>query len=406
MRLWLGAAFALVTLITAASVYVFVDDSSGRTLQSQSADLAVGKTSSLADDLGKADKLHAANVLAEANTGNFEVWAVNRHGNALRARPGPGRRWPPSRRSGEAVRVALDNRRYSASLPGNVTVAAAPIFGKTQGERRRGGPGRAAACADPRVRPAARRPAAGAPDRDRDRGAGRLPGLLADRDPGAAAGPAPRRRWRPGNFDVPAAARGQRRDRRPDPIPGLDAGGAPQDVQPARHRARPPLGDLRRADRGGDRGRRGRRGSLHESRRRPPGPGRAARHRADPVAAARGRAAAPPRSPCSGSTAASTASRRAAFPPSTRCCSWSATAPTSSSARRPSASSSPTPRTSFATRSPGSRAGSRCCAAAPRTTRTPATASSTRLAVDAERMTRLTQSLLTLARVEAAGEQR
>src|SRR5512147_1416144 len=83
MRLWLGAAFAGVSLVTAASVYVFVDDSSGRTLQSQSADLAVGKTSSLANDLGKVDKLHAANLLAQANTGNFDVWALNRHGNAF-----------------------------------------------------------------------------------------------------------------------------------------------------------------------------------------------------------------------------------------------------------------------------------------------------------------------------------
>jgi two-component system, OmpR family, phosphate regulon sensor histidine kinase PhoR len=131
MRLWLGAAFALVTLITAASVYVFVDDSSGRTLQSQSADLAVGKTSSLADDLGKVDKLHAANVLALANTGNFEAWAVNRHGNAL----APGQDLAALAavpQKGDAVRAALDNRRYKASLPGNITVAAAPIFGKSK----------------------------------------------------------------------------------------------------------------------------------------------------------------------------------------------------------------------------------------------------------------------------------
>src|SRR3954447_434326 len=131
MRLWLGAAFPLVTLITAASVYVFVDDSSGRTLQSQSADLAVGKTASLADTLGKVDKLHAANVLLGANTGNFEAWAVDRHGNAL----APGQDLAalaavPSK--GEAVRAALGNRRYKASLPGNVTVAAAPIFGKSK----------------------------------------------------------------------------------------------------------------------------------------------------------------------------------------------------------------------------------------------------------------------------------
>ena len=59
MRLWLGAAFTVVSLITAASVYVFVDDSSGRTLQSESADLAAGKTSNLANDLSRVDKLHA-----------------------------------------------------------------------------------------------------------------------------------------------------------------------------------------------------------------------------------------------------------------------------------------------------------------------------------------------------------
>src|SRR6185295_7035337 len=128
MRLWLGAAFAGVSLITAASVYVFVDDSSGRTLQSQSADLAVGKTSSLADDLGKVDRLHAANVLVLANSGNFEAWALNRHGNAF----APGQNLAalgavPEK--SEALRVALDNRRYRASLPGNITVAAAPIFG-------------------------------------------------------------------------------------------------------------------------------------------------------------------------------------------------------------------------------------------------------------------------------------
>src|SRR4051795_11200040 len=81
MRLWLGAAFPLVPLITAASVYVFVDDSSGRTLQSESADLAVGKTSSLANELSKVDKLRARNELALANNANFEAWAINRHGN-------------------------------------------------------------------------------------------------------------------------------------------------------------------------------------------------------------------------------------------------------------------------------------------------------------------------------------
>jgi two-component system phosphate regulon sensor histidine kinase PhoR len=130
MRIWLGAAFGLVSLITAASVYVFVDDSSGRTLQSESADLAAGKTSRVADDLAKADKLHAANVLAQANSETLEAWALNRHGNPF----APGQdlaALDTVQQRGEAVRVALANRSYRASLPGNITVAAAPIFGKS-----------------------------------------------------------------------------------------------------------------------------------------------------------------------------------------------------------------------------------------------------------------------------------
>jgi two-component system, OmpR family, phosphate regulon sensor histidine kinase PhoR len=128
MRLWLGAAFALVSLITAAAVYVFVDDSSGRTLQSESEDLAVGKTASLADDLGRVDKLHAANVLAQADTTTFTAWALNRHGHPF----APGQSFAsldtlPQRP--EALHVALDGRRYKASLPHNVTISAAPIFG-------------------------------------------------------------------------------------------------------------------------------------------------------------------------------------------------------------------------------------------------------------------------------------
>jgi two-component system phosphate regulon sensor histidine kinase PhoR len=130
MRLWLGAAFALVSLITAASVYVFVDDSSGRTLQSESADLAAGKTSSVANDLSRVDKLHAANVLAQANSDTFEAWAMNRHGNPF----APGQDLAALERlqqGNEATRAALANRTYRASLPGNVTVASAPIVGKT-----------------------------------------------------------------------------------------------------------------------------------------------------------------------------------------------------------------------------------------------------------------------------------
>ena len=129
MRLWLGAAFAGVTLITAASVYVFVNDSSGRTLQSQAADLAVGRTSSVADFLAKANKGEAAPLLASANTDTFETWAVSRQGEPFAPQPAFDQ-LGTIEQSGAAVQTALTGRRYNISLPGDLTLTAAPIFGQ------------------------------------------------------------------------------------------------------------------------------------------------------------------------------------------------------------------------------------------------------------------------------------
>ena len=129
MRLWLGAAFAGVTLITAASVYVFVNDSSGRTLQSQAADLAVGRTSSVADLLAKANKGEAAPLLASANTDTFETWAVSRQGEPFAPQPAFDQ-LGTIEQSGAAVQTALTGRRYKIGLPGDLTLTAAPIFGQ------------------------------------------------------------------------------------------------------------------------------------------------------------------------------------------------------------------------------------------------------------------------------------
>jgi two-component system, OmpR family, phosphate regulon sensor histidine kinase PhoR len=128
MRLWLGAAFAGVTVITAASVYVFVNDSSGRTLQSQAADLAVGRTSSLADALGKADKGEAAPLLAAANTDAFEAWAVSRNGEPF-APQATFEELATIEQSATAVQTALTGRRYRLGLPDDLNLTAAPIFG-------------------------------------------------------------------------------------------------------------------------------------------------------------------------------------------------------------------------------------------------------------------------------------
>jgi two-component system sensor histidine kinase ResE len=128
MRLWLGAAFAGVSLITASSVYVFVDDSSNRTLSSEAADLAVGRTSSIADELSGAGPGEASKVLAEAHSETFQAFALDEArrpiapaGAAVEARAIEGNR--------EAIASALTGRRFRRELAEERTVAAAPIFG-------------------------------------------------------------------------------------------------------------------------------------------------------------------------------------------------------------------------------------------------------------------------------------
>ena len=129
MRLWLGAAFAAVTLITAASVYLFVDDSSGRTLQSQAADLAVGRTSSLADQLVGTSSGERAAILNEANSETVEVWAVDHEGGPYAEQAIAPGDLTTVEHSSEAIAAALGGRRFRQELSDDVTVAAAPIFG-------------------------------------------------------------------------------------------------------------------------------------------------------------------------------------------------------------------------------------------------------------------------------------
>jgi len=132
MRLWLAAAFAAVTLITAAAVYLFVDDSSGRTLESESANLAVGRTASLAEQVSDLNDFETAEVLNEANTDTYRVWGVSRGGGSLAGQAIAPGNIAEVEHSREAITAALDGRRYINDAAGNVTVTGSPIFGNSR----------------------------------------------------------------------------------------------------------------------------------------------------------------------------------------------------------------------------------------------------------------------------------
>jgi two-component system sensor histidine kinase ResE len=125
MRLWLGFAFALVGAITAVTVYRFVHDSNETVISERSTELAVGRTTHLADQLGKAQ--NSAEVVSASKDTGFSAWYFNRSGRlVVPRRAGPTLGQIDFRRN--AVADALMGGRFTRRAPGGVTVVAAPVY--------------------------------------------------------------------------------------------------------------------------------------------------------------------------------------------------------------------------------------------------------------------------------------
>jgi signal transduction histidine kinase len=128
MRFWLAAAFAAVGVITAASVYLFVSDASERVLDERATELALGRTVSLADQVARADDPGA--VVSGAKGEGFQAWYFGSGGRLVAPVPGgPALEAIHSRR--EAIELALNGGRYIHGLRGGeVTIVTAPVFGE------------------------------------------------------------------------------------------------------------------------------------------------------------------------------------------------------------------------------------------------------------------------------------
>jgi two-component system phosphate regulon sensor histidine kinase PhoR len=129
MRLWLGFAFAAVGLITAAAVYLLVRDSSGKSLTRSSAELAVGRTVRLTDSVADSFPIDVDKTLQGARTDGFNAWVVDSSGQLLTPDLSEGgESFSELPRQQQAVTRALNGKRFEADLPGNLTVLGAPVF--------------------------------------------------------------------------------------------------------------------------------------------------------------------------------------------------------------------------------------------------------------------------------------
>lgn len=136
MRWWLGLAFAAVGAITAAAVYAFVTDSSEEVFGDRATEIAVGRTVRIADRLGSASERGTQELLARNRTRGYAAWAFDREGSLLTSERVAGAGLGEIDQRNAALAQALDGGRYLAEgLPGNFTVVAAPIFraGKVDG---------------------------------------------------------------------------------------------------------------------------------------------------------------------------------------------------------------------------------------------------------------------------------
>ena len=126
MRVWLAAAFAAVGLTLAGYVYLSVVDSSQEVLEEHSGELAVGRTITLVDSLGDAER--PEDVIIGSRAEGFWAWYFDAEGRLIAPkRGGPVLRSIEDR--GTLVEEALTGRRAVEAFPGETTIVSVPVYG-------------------------------------------------------------------------------------------------------------------------------------------------------------------------------------------------------------------------------------------------------------------------------------
>jgi two-component system sensor histidine kinase VicK len=128
VRLYLAVAFAAVALITAGLAYLLVSDTGQQAADEDLAELAVGRTVALADEIGNRPPRAAAATIAGVSEQGYSAWVFNADGGLETANTSQGVELLEVPNARRGVRAALIGGRYTDELPGGVTVVAVPIF--------------------------------------------------------------------------------------------------------------------------------------------------------------------------------------------------------------------------------------------------------------------------------------
>jgi signal transduction histidine kinase len=128
VRLYLAVAFAAVALITAGIAYVLVGQTGTGAAGQELTELAVARTVRAADAIGSRPHKQTAATLDGVIEAGYSAWVFDSHGKRISPETSAGvglLQVPDYRR---AVQAGLAGLRYVKELPGGVTVVARPIF--------------------------------------------------------------------------------------------------------------------------------------------------------------------------------------------------------------------------------------------------------------------------------------
>jgi signal transduction histidine kinase/HAMP domain-containing protein len=128
VRLYLAVAFAAVAVITAGLAYLLVSDTGERAADDELTQIAIGRTVSLADEIGNRPHKAAATTLAGITEGGYSVWVFNADESLSTRKTSRGVDLADVRGNREAVRVALIGSRFVDEHPDGATIVAVPIF--------------------------------------------------------------------------------------------------------------------------------------------------------------------------------------------------------------------------------------------------------------------------------------
>jgi len=128
VRLYLTIGFAAVALITAGLSYLLLTGSSDEAASQRAADISVGRAVSLADRLGSHVPDKAQKQFGTITDSGFSAWVFDRNRKLITSKRSRGVFLHDVGNHPQAVRMALHGSRTVDRLPDQATMVATPIF--------------------------------------------------------------------------------------------------------------------------------------------------------------------------------------------------------------------------------------------------------------------------------------